>query len=271
MLWRVCTTLVLFSLQLAFASNPVILLHLHKGGGTTICSIAKNNRIPTPIPGKTRQDGASFMSKNCNPSWKAKEDAWTDNGANGVVEFLRQSGVGFYAIEAPIRARYAFPALRDIPNNILLVSLVREPRSLMMSLCGVPDLMPDSKSSKCYEEMSNAQIRTYIGCEAKSDYATCGNAMHPALTHSNAASSVALAIEYIANTTVLVTHRFSEASYILRHKLGWKYTNTTLYRSGTHKTYPTLSPAQVQYINASIQFDQVLCCDRPTRMINHIS
>merc|ERR1712070_1302767 len=54
--------------------RPILLVHIHKAGGTTLCTWAKEVvHLTTPLENLSRDEG--FFSRNCNPASKDRENA----------------------------------------------------------------------------------------------------------------------------------------------------------------------------------------------------
>ena len=75
-------------------NGTVLFVHVHKGGGSTICAMAQGSDVRIPPPETSR----GWMGKNCNPRKVDKWRAW-QAPPDVMVQYARRLGVQFYAIE----------------------------------------------------------------------------------------------------------------------------------------------------------------------------
>ena len=78
-------------------NGTLLFMHVHKGGGSTVCSMARASgmRIPTP------ETSGGWMGKNCNPRKRDKYRSWQARPDDMVAyaRTHRPEPVQFYAIE----------------------------------------------------------------------------------------------------------------------------------------------------------------------------
>lgn len=76
---------------------PVVFVHIHKAGGTTLCNLAKENNLTVPaVYSPTGYSGIG--GKNCNPSPNHLKVAWTGS-AQEQSAYAHMMGLDFYAHE----------------------------------------------------------------------------------------------------------------------------------------------------------------------------
>ena len=56
--------------------SPVLFVHIHKAGGTTLCNMAKSNNLTVPIE-YSPSSYSGIAGKNCNPAPNHIRAAWT--------------------------------------------------------------------------------------------------------------------------------------------------------------------------------------------------
>ena len=149
--------------------GTISFLHVHKGGGTTMCELARANGMRTQ---RNVAHSAAWAGHNCNPT---KEDAFDANKglpeaavayaarmrgpgpAAGVVrEGAAAPGGGgsfFFANEGRLPAALAF-------GSFAFVAVIREPLRLAVSLYGAK---ADAARLATY---NNRQLSLFIGCAA---------------------------------------------------------------------------------------------------------
>ena len=149
--------------------GTISFLHVHKGGGTTMCELARANGMRTQ---RNVAHSAAWAGHNCNPT---KEDAFDANKglpeaavayaarmrgsgpAAGVVRegaaALGGGGSFFFANEGRLPAALAF-------GSFAFVAVIREPLRLAVSLYGAK---ADAARLATY---NNRQLSLFIGCAA---------------------------------------------------------------------------------------------------------
>ena len=149
--------------------GTISFLHVHKGGGTTMCELARANGMRTQ---RNVAHSAAWAGHNCNPT---KEDAFDANKglpeaalayaarmrgsgpAAGVVRegaaALGGGGSFFFANEGRLPAALAF-------GSFAFVAVIREPLRLAGSLYGAK---ADAARLATY---NNRQLSLFIGCAA---------------------------------------------------------------------------------------------------------
>ena len=146
--------------------GTISFLHVHKGGGTTMCELARANGMRTQ---RNVAHSAAWAGHNCNPT---KEDAFDANkglpeaavayaarmrgsgAAAGVVRegapALGGGGSFFFANEGRLPAALAF-------GSFAFVAVIREPLRLAVSLYGA---RADAARLATY---NNRQLSLFIG------------------------------------------------------------------------------------------------------------
>jgi hypothetical protein len=76
---------------------PVMFVHIHKAGGTTLCNLAKENNLTVPAV-YSPTGYAGIGGKNCNPSPNHLKVAWTGS-AQEQMAYAHMMGLDFYAHE----------------------------------------------------------------------------------------------------------------------------------------------------------------------------
>jgi len=217
----------------------VYLIHIHKAGGTSLCSLALRSGLCTPPPTLTLQDRSSWFSKNCNPAWADRDVASGYRGGQALAAYTQRLHLGFVANEFAVPTQMPWDSL-DV------VSLVRDPLKLTLTVCGVT-VLPEwasfnqsilarhlDKLKRCLEErgMRDYQVRRYAGCDLPT-WAECNTALE-----QSAASEADLntAINFLSRSRlVLLTERFLEAGPLLARALHWAYTDFGALRDGAAK------------------------------------
>ena len=70
-------------------NDTVLLVHIHKAGGTTICEWAKAAGFVVPVAAYTSHDQSSYFSKNCNPTHADSKLAWGASGPEAMAAYAR--------------------------------------------------------------------------------------------------------------------------------------------------------------------------------------
>jgi len=218
--------------------TPLLFVHIHKAGGTTICQIAQAVRISTPKPAKTRKDVTSWFSKNCNPNfadgWRGR--AYGFSGPEAMLDYAKT--VDMYAIEWPLPSQ--------LPSELNILLVLREPLHLFFSLC-VTELSELAKSPhltsvvgkarQCMDKNKEYQTKYLAGCKSAGLKACRFSDIE---THDVTPADVMVAKNIIEEraVAVLITERLDESQPILLAALGWNLkTSASQHRSGTHQTW----------------------------------
>ena len=149
--------------------GTISFLHVHKGGGTTMCELARANGMRTQ---RNVAHSAAWAGHNCNPT---KEDAFDANkglpeaavayaarmrGSGAAAGVVREGaaapgggGSFFFANEGRLPAALAF-------GSFAFVAVIREPLRLAVSLYGAK---ADAARLATY---NNRQLSLFIGCAA---------------------------------------------------------------------------------------------------------
>lgn len=227
------------------SSKPIFLAHIHKAGGTTLCTLAIANGLCTPQPQDTMQDRTSWFSKNCNPAFADRDAASGYLGGRRLLAYAQRRRIRFLANE------YAMPAAMPW-NALTVVALVRDPLHLTLTLCSewrephVEPLAPgmprtDASASvamlrECVrnEPMRNYQVRRYAGC-----WALSWEACHDKNERKAAAMGerhLRRALRFLERASlVLVTERLGEAGPLIARVLDWRATDTAALRAGRRR------------------------------------
>jgi len=217
--------------------TPLLFVHIHKAGGTTICNMARNAQLRTPKPAKTYKDRDSWFSKNCNPNFK---DGWRGRaygfqGPEAMWDYAKT--VDMYAIEWPLPSQ--------LPADLNILLILREPLHLFFSLCRVVQWLQKShgvasvveKVRNCMHENKEYQTKYLAGCQSAGLEACRFSDIQ---THDVKPEDVIVAKSIITEraAAVLITERLDESLPVIVGKLGWNLTNSaSQYRSGTHQEW----------------------------------
>ena len=144
--------------------GAISFLHVHKGGGTTMCALARANGM------RTQKDThkASWAGKNCNPAQEDLFDANKGLPEAAVAYAERMMGPGpragtthagvaalgrsfFYANEGRLPGALAY-------GQMAFVAVIRDPLHLAISLLG-----PKADAARL-EGYNNRQLSLFIGC-----------------------------------------------------------------------------------------------------------
>jgi len=218
-------------------TKPVYMIHIHKAGGTSLCSLAIRSGLCKPPPASTLSDRYSWFSKNCNPTWADKDVASGYAGGPALVAYAQRLHIGFVGNE------YAVP--QQMPWEAFdVVSLVRDPLQLTLSLCDIAQLgnqsvnqsIPVAKLKRCLakRDIPDYQVRRYAGCSLP----TWGECRASIEKNATAASEDDLgrALKFLARSRlVLLTERLHEAGCLLARALHWSATDTSALRVGADK------------------------------------
>jgi hypothetical protein len=232
-------------------ARPVVLVHIHKGGGSVLCTLALRAGLCAPPPVASHFDASSWFSKNCNPAWKDQDTALGYAGEEAMVGYARSLHVGFWGLE------WAVP--RSMPwASVDVIALVREPLRLTLTLCGSTfrsnwaALVGTQKAAgtnasvrrlgECLErsyEVHDFQTRRYAGCVAPT-WKECrryvGEGAQPGGKKEvgrMSSSELARASQFVERANVvLLTERIAEgAGPLLAHRLGWRWRNGSTWMS----------------------------------------
>jgi len=216
--------------------TPLLFVHIHKAGGTTICQIAHAAQIQTPQPARTSKDKATWFSKNCNPTFKDgyRGRAWGFEGPVAMLDYAKT--VDMYAIEWPLPSQ--------LPSDLNILLVLREPLHLFFCLCPeVQELQKDGgvasvveKVRHCMLENKDYQTKYLAGCQSAGLQACHYSDIK---THNVKPEDVMVAKSIIERAAaVLITERLDESQPVILVKLGWNLTNSaSQYRSGTRKEW----------------------------------
>ena len=116
---------------------PVLFLHVHKSGGTSLCEAARLTKlhVETGMSCLTNGDRvasagvwAPVYGRNCNPVFIDRHDAWGGNGPQAMLAYARERGLDMFAMET------TRPSVLPWGGLALLV-VVRHPLHRLMSRC----------------------------------------------------------------------------------------------------------------------------------------
>jgi hypothetical protein len=296
--WSLRLAILALMMQLGVATHhttsrkpcgtPILYIHIHKDGGTTVCNLAKMNGLrvpPKPPDGKDR----GFLGKNCNPStpddavmalWSSPEDAERYAERHRVDLFMNE----FY-----------MPAALPAPHHrVRLVIMLRDPLERIVSHCGPTPNAPFARFSTCATSphMWNFAVGHLCACECGADDdRPCpvheklprdsagipgfgGWSPPPAIIDAgwpwNSSAHVACARRRLTQfDLVLVMERLSESAELIRHVLGWQQANTTAHRSGTHKKKSLRSLNTIRGWNESATSTALAQMEAQLRIQNH--
>jgi hypothetical protein len=103
---------------------PVMFVHIHKAGGTTLCNLAKANHLTVPATySPTSYKGIG--GKNCNPSPLHLKAAWTGTVKEQRI-YVRAMALDFYAHEKFLPPRMPF-------GDVAFVTIIRHPYDRLLS------------------------------------------------------------------------------------------------------------------------------------------
>lgn len=135
-----------------------------------------------------------------------------------MVEYARKLQLQFYAIESALPPNLPW-------GHFAMLGVVRKPLGLMISHCGAGL----GKRNKCVDSYGNRLMQLYF---SKAAWQMGGGKTAPVDTEKN----LKLLKERLDRfSLVLILERFGEAGPLLAARFGWKKTNTSKYRSGTHR------------------------------------
>jgi hypothetical protein len=188
----------------SLASTPDV----HKAGGTTICALAKANKMRIPPEAKSK----GWMGKNCNPRKVDKPTAWEGTVAE-QLRYQKRENINFLAIEMALPAQLAW-------GHFAMFGMVRDPVKLMISHCKWGGVRPN----KCVEDWTERQIFVYVN-----------RALGPERAGKPyTAQNLDQAKHRLRRFSLIVPlERLGEAGPLLRAHFGWQHTNATAFRTGT--------------------------------------
>lgn len=211
--------------------GTVFFMHVHKGGGTTICNLAKQSKVMVPAMAQS----SSWMGKNCNPKAEDRRRAW-EAAPSELVAYARTSHprvLNFYAIECRLPATLPW-------GQFALLGVMRQPMRHMFSNCF--GLKP-----RCLRNYHNRQLALYVGCAIS--FGIHGNEsavppVPPTSLQCNADKFDQLrpmTREHLEAgkrrierfSLVIPTERLGDAQPLLSDKFGWRASSATRYRGGT--------------------------------------
>lgn len=140
--------------------GTIYFTHIHKGGGTTICSLAKVNNMRVP----PEETSAAWTGKNCNPRREDFNRALYSLPSTQAA-YASELRVTFYANEWRLPAALSF-------GTFAFLGVMRDPLHLVMSNMG--------NNVAKYASYGNRQLSIYIGCAASVRHALAGGAPKPA-------------------------------------------------------------------------------------------
>lgn len=217
--------------------TPLLFVHIHKAGGTTICQISNAVQIRTPKPAKTRKDVSSWFSKNCNPTfadgWRGR--AYGFKGPAAMLDYAKS--VDMYAIEWPLPSQ--------LPSELNILLVLREPLHLFFSLCvtqlqklQTAAVLTDNVDNvrDCIQKNKEYQTKYLAGCQSAGLQACRFSDIQE---HNTNPADVTLAKKLIERAAVvLITECLDISQPVLKAKLGWDISDSaSKYRSGTHQTW----------------------------------
>lgn len=107
--------------------GAMLFLHMSKNGGTTMCALARANKLITPRDEGSLSLFSSVMGKNCNPA-SFQMDAWFGSRQQ-QLDYIRKFGIQFYANEKHLSRP------EDVPfGDVMLVTTLRHPIGRLYSL-----------------------------------------------------------------------------------------------------------------------------------------
>lgn len=218
--------------------TPLVFVHIHKAGGTTICMIAHAVGVRIPKPSRSQKDRTSWFSKNCNPTFADGDRgrAYGFKGPDAMLKYAEE--VEMYALEWPM------PSQLSSELNLLLV--LREPLHMFFSLC-VTELQKLSvspnvasivdKARECMYKNKQYQTKYLVGCKAAGLQA-CPYSEIQTLNATREDVMLAMKIVEEQAVVVFITERLDEIQPLLLTALGWNLTTSAAqHRGGTHKTW----------------------------------
>lgn len=117
-------------MNVVHTNSTILYLHFRKNSGTTMCELAKINKVIVPSDGNnhpTMRKFASSMGKNCNPG-TAHMQAWWGSYSE-QVDWVNKYGIQYYGHEVHL------PIASDVPFDDFIVSTVlRHPILRLYSL-----------------------------------------------------------------------------------------------------------------------------------------
>ena len=103
---------------------PVLFVHIHKAGGTTMCNLAKASNLTVPIT-YSPEGYSGLAGKNCNPSPNHLTAAWTGT-ADEQYRYASSLRLDFYAHEKFLNAELAW-------GRMAFVAIIRHPFDRLLS------------------------------------------------------------------------------------------------------------------------------------------
>ena len=238
--------------------TPILFLHVHKSGGTSLCEAARTAKLRTETGERCQSSGdrvttsgvwAPVYGKNCNPVFVDRHDAWGGNGPDAMLSYAVERKLDFFAMET------TRPSI--LPwGSIALLVVVRHPLHRLMSRCSRLKalLQPSANYTRWLPWRDRAGNAAPLSAESEESLRECACQVRGTLVEELAGApgggadrrvargarvrraDVARASRFLERASiVLVTDRLNEAGALLNSSFGW--------RSGV----PRLSPAAAQF------------------------
>lgn len=205
-------------------NGAIYFVHVHKAGGTTVCTMAKMNKMRVPAVEKSKK----WMGKNCNPRFADKQNAWLGS-AEDLVQYSRREKFRFMAIEMILPPELAW-------GHFAYLGIVRDPLRLLVSNTGWRGKDPPNHHVLRYD---NRMVQIYSSTVP-------GPTSNGGITGKHLSKAKERLCRF---SLVLVTERLSEAGELLTSHFGWKLNNATQFRSGTHAKFNPLKVASEESMN----------------------
>jgi len=107
--------------------GALLFLHMSKNGGTTMCAVARANKLNTPVNEDSLALFISVMGKNCNPA-TFQMHAWFGSKQQ-QLDYIRKFDIQFYSNEKH------FSRPDDIPfGDVMITTTLRHPIGRLFSL-----------------------------------------------------------------------------------------------------------------------------------------
>lgn len=226
---------------------PVLFLHIHKAGGSTMCNVAKENRLAVPAV-YSPSSYSGIAGKNCNPSPQHIAMAWSGSAGDQAL-YAHAMGHDLFAHEKYLPAELAF-------GEMAFLGILRHPFDRYLSggkhtgfKC-IPKYDRRTKQltktrGKDFHEYvqcgeDNFMVRRICGCLGSPKAEVCGDHSPDAL-HESEFRKIPMTRKHLECakarldrfSVVLVTEMMDQAPAILSAKFGWSVTSMESLRGGT--------------------------------------
>uniref|UniRef100_A0A7S2SU19 Sulfotransferase domain-containing protein n=1 Tax=Rhizochromulina marina TaxID=1034831 RepID=A0A7S2SU19_9STRA len=223
--------------QVKRGQAAVLLVHIHKAGGTTLCNIAKQIglQIP-PTPEQHHVDNTGIGGKNCNPGYTKFKKAWSGS-VEEQLQYIKNHNLQFFANEKYLAAELPF-------GKVAVMAVLRHPYDRLLSeakhtgfRCRQEDRVPSRSARReqvtferfvaCNEE--NMMVRRICGCRGNQPVDLCRNKQPLTMSRFDLEqlplnqSHLECAKTRLSRfSLVLVTEFLEHAPALLSAKFGWK-------------------------------------------------